>query len=132
VSGSRRVAVTSPQTRLAHARRRYRGPWRPTTLDPVEAPLAVALYRRQRRRAVIALTAAFTVVFGLPLVLALVPPLGQVRVVEVPVSWLAVAVLPFPVMAVLAFWHLRRAEAEEDAVDALASEPRDRGEDGRR
>ncbi len=122
----RRVTVTSPQTRLAHARRRYRGPWRPTTLDPVEAPFAVALYRRQRRRAVVALTMAFALVFGLPLVLALVPWLGELRVFDVPVSWLSVMVLPFPAMALLAFWQLRGAEREESAVGAEAP-----GEDGR-
>ncbi|EHY90909.1 hypothetical protein ACWGRK_10115 [Saccharomonospora azurea] len=132
MSHSRRVAVTSPQTRLAHARRRYRGPWRPTTLDPVEAPFAVALYQRQRRRAAVALTTAFTLVFGLPLVLALAPDLGRVRLFDVPVSWLAVAVLPFPAMTALAFWHLRRAEAEEDSVDSMPAPPvQDCGEDGR-
>ncbi|EIE98260.1 hypothetical protein [Saccharomonospora glauca] len=113
----RRVAVTSPQTRLAHARRRYRGPWRPTTLDPVEAPFAVALYRRQRRRAVVALTTAFVLVFGLPLLLALLPELGELRLFDVPVSWLSVMVLPFPAMALLAFWQLRGAEREERTVE---------------
>jgi hypothetical protein len=113
----RRVAVTSPQTRLAHARRRYRGPWRPTTLDPVEAPFAVALYRRQRRRAVVALTTAFVLVFGLPLLLALLPELGELRSFDVPVSWLSVMVLPFPAMALLAFWQLRGAEREERTVE---------------
>lgn len=126
MTGQRRVTVTSPQTRLAHARRRYRGPWRPTTLDPVEAPFAVALYRRQRRRAVVALTTAFALVFGLPLVLALAPRLGELRVFDVPVSWLAVMVLPFPAMTLLAFWQLRGAEREESAVGAET--PR---EDGR-
>ncbi len=126
MSVQRRVAVTSPQTRLAHARRRYRGPWRPTTLDPVEAPFAVALYRRQRRRAVVALTMAFALVFGLPLALTLAQGLGEVRLFGVPVSWLSVMVLPFPAMALLAFWQLRGAEREESAVGA-----EDAGEDGR-
>ncbi|OQO89474.1 hypothetical protein B1813_21295 [Saccharomonospora piscinae] len=117
MSGHRRVAVTSPQTRLAHARRRYRGPWRPTTLDPAEAPLAVALYRRQRRLAATALGVACALVFGLPLLLAVLPSLDRLRVFDVPVSWLAVMVLPFPAMVGLAFWHLRRVEREEGALD---------------
>ncbi|EID53015.1 hypothetical protein [Saccharomonospora xinjiangensis] len=126
MSAQRRVTVTSPQTRLAHARRRYRGPWRPTTLDPVEAPFAVALYRRQRRRAVVAMMTAFALVFGLPLVLALSPWLGELRLFDVPVSWLAVMVLPFPSMTLLAFWHLRRAEEEESAVEKNVSHEENR------
>lgn len=114
MSNHRRVAVTSPQTRLAHARRRYRGPWRPTTLDPAEAPRAVGLYRVQRFRAMVALALLFALVVGLPLVLAVWPALDDVRVAGVPVSWLAPVVVPFPAMVTLAFWHLRRAEKAED------------------
>ncbi|WP_298176010.1 hypothetical protein [Saccharomonospora sp.] len=117
MSVQRRVTVTSPQTRLAHARRRYRGPWRPTTLDPAEAPLAVALYRRQRRHAVTALTSACVLVFGLPLLLAVLPALDRARVFDVPLSWLAVMVVPFPAMVLLAFSHLRRVEREENTVE---------------
>ncbi|WP_026455315.1 hypothetical protein [Saccharomonospora iraqiensis] len=109
----RRVTVTSPQTRLAHARRRYRGPWRPTTLDPADAPRAVAQYRVQLRRAVLTLTLLGVLVVGLPLLLAAVPALDTVRVFGVPVSWVAVGVLPFPCMVLLAVWHLRHVERTE-------------------
>lgn len=121
MSPHRRVAVTSPQTRLARARRRYRGPWRPATLDPAEAPRAVELYRRQSRSAVIALTLLFTLVFGLPLVLRALPELDDVRLAGVPVSWLAPVVVPFPAMVVLAFWHLRRVERAEEESDTAAT-----------
>jgi hypothetical protein len=47
-------------------------------------------------------------------VLDLLPALDDVRLLDVPVSWLAVAVLPWPVLAGLAWWQLRRAEAIED------------------
>ena len=50
---------------------------------------------------------------GLPLVLAARPELDAVRLVGVPLSWLAVAVLPYPVLALLAGWQLRRAERAE-------------------
>ncbi|MCP2253333.1 hypothetical protein LY13_002083 [Prauserella aidingensis] len=115
----RRVAVTSPQTRLAHARRRYRGPWRPTTLDPAEMPRAIALYRSGRSRAVSALAALGALVFGLPFVLWLWPALDEVRVADVPVSWAAIVLVPFPAMVTVAFWQLRRAEqAERELLDA--------------
>ena len=35
------------------------------------------------------------------------------RLSGVPLSWLAVAVLPWPVLAGLAWWQLRRAERAE-------------------
>jgi hypothetical protein len=50
---------------------------------------------------------------GLPLVLAAIPALDTVRLAGIPVSWLAVAVLPFPLMALLAGWQLRKAERVE-------------------
>ncbi|OLT41572.1 hypothetical protein BJF85_23705 [Saccharomonospora sp. CUA-673] len=114
----RRVAVTSPQTRLAHARKRYRAPWRPATLDPAEVPRAIALYRGGRRRAVTALAALGVLILGLPLALALLPVLDEVRMAGVPVSWLAIVLIPFPAMVALAFWHLRRAERIEDQLYA--------------
>jgi hypothetical protein len=71
----------------------------------------------QLRRAVTALLAGGAFLVGLPLLLQLVPALDDVRLFDVPVSWLAVAVLPWPVLTALAWWQLRRAEraeAEED------------------
>lgn len=114
MTGNRRVAVTSPQTRLAHARRRHRGRWRASTLDPVEAEHAVALYRIQRRRSTLAVGLLFTLVFGLSLALAAFPALENVRLAGIPLTWLALGVLPFPAMALLAYWQLRRAESVED------------------
>ncbi|MEU6646377.1 hypothetical protein ABZ863_28045 [Saccharomonospora sp. NPDC046836] len=114
MSPHRRVTVTSPQTRLAHARRRYRGRWRPTTLDPAEAPRAVALYRVQLRWAIVTLVLLFALIFGLPLLLAAWPALDEVRLLGIPMSWLAMVVVPFPAMVALAFWHLRRAERAEE------------------
>jgi hypothetical protein len=114
MTGNRRVAVTSPQTRLAHARRRHRGRWRASTLDPVEAEHAIVLYRIQRRRAALAVGLLFTLVFGLSLTLAAFPGLDNVRALGIPLSWLALGVVPFPAMVLLAFWQLRRAESAED------------------
>ncbi|WP_019813363.1 hypothetical protein [Saccharomonospora saliphila] len=119
----RRVTVTSPQTRLAHARRRYRGPWRPTTLDPAEAPRAVALYRAQFRRAALTLSLLVVLLVGLPALLAAAPVLDTVRVAGVPLSWLAVVVVPFPTMVLLALWHLRGVERGERATGPEGREP---------
>ena len=112
----RRVAVTSPQTRVALAGR-HGPPVRAPRLTAPELQRAEEIRSRQLRRAVTALLAGAVFLVGLPLLLALVPALDDVRLFDVPVSWLAVAVLPWPVLAGLAWWQLRRAEAAEDVAD---------------
>jgi hypothetical protein len=109
----RRVAVTSPQTRLALAGRRVGVPPVPPHLAPADAERARRIHRRQLRYAVSVLAALAALLLGLPLVLAAFPGLDGVRLLGVPVSWIAVAVLPFPVLALLAQWQLRRAERTE-------------------
>ncbi|MGH3756543.1 hypothetical protein [Actinophytocola sp.] len=112
--GHKRVAVMSPQTRLAHSRRRLRGRWRVPKLDPAGAERAAVLYRAQRRLAVAPLVLLFVGMLGLPLVFAVFPALDELRLLGIPVSWLALAVLPYPALTLLAAWHLRRAEHAED------------------
>jgi hypothetical protein len=114
VPGHKRIAVTSPQTRLAHSRRRLHGRWRVPKLDPAGVERAAELYRRQRALAVAPLVALFVGILGLPLVFALFPGLDEVRVLGIPVSWLALALLPYPALTALAAWQLRRAEDAED------------------
>ena len=111
----KRVPVTSPQTRVAHARRTLRRRWRAPRLEPGEAVRAKRLYRLQRRRGAVTLVLLFALIFGLPLVFSAAPVLDELRLLDVPVSWLLLVLLPFPAMAVLARWQLRGAErAEED------------------
>lgn len=112
--GHKRVAVMSPQTRLAHSRRRARGRWRVPKLDGDGELRAAELHRRQLRLAVAPLAFLFAGILGLPLVFALFPALDTIRLLGIPVSWLALAVLPYPGLALLAAWHLRRAERAED------------------
>ena len=113
----RRVAVTSPQTRVALGGRRG-PPARLPRLTSVEIARAERVRALQLRRAVTALLAGAAFLVGLPLLLHFAPALDDVRLLGVPVSWLAVAVLPWPVLAGLAWWQLRRAEkAETDGED---------------
>jgi hypothetical protein len=112
--GHRRVAVMSPQTRHAHSGRRLRGRWRVPKLDAAGAERAMALYRAQRRLAVAPLVLLFAGMFGMPLLFELFPGLDETRLAGVPVSWLALMVLPYPGLVVLARWQLRRAERAED------------------
>ncbi|GAB3296838.1 hypothetical protein [Parasphingorhabdus pacifica] len=115
MSGNKRVQVTSPQTRLAHSRPKLRGRWRAPRLRPADAERARALYMAQRKLAVAPLAGLLALLFGLPIVFALLPVLDELRVLEIPVSWLMLVVLPFPVMVLLALWQLRRAERVDRA-----------------
>ncbi|MGV2384952.1 MAG UNVERIFIED_CONTAM: hypothetical protein LOD86_06750, partial [Thermobifida fusca] len=109
----KRVAVTSPQTRLAHLRGRARGRWRVPRLDADDAERAAALYLAQRRQGLLALILGVVTLVGLPLVLAAWPALDTIRLWTIPVSWLMLAVLPYPALTALSFWQLRQAERIE-------------------
>jgi hypothetical protein len=82
-------------------------------LTPDELSRAERIRAVQLRLAVTALLAGGAFLVGLPLVLQLVPALDDARLLGIPVSWLAVAVLPWPVLAGLSWWQLRRAERAE-------------------
>jgi hypothetical protein len=119
----RRVAVTSPQTRVALGGRRG-PPARLPRLTPAETARAERVRALQLHLAVTALLAGGAFLVGLPLLLQLAPALDGVRLAGVPLSWLAVAVLPWPVLAGLAWWQLRRAErAETDEVYGAGDGP---------
>ena len=109
----RRVAVTSPQTRLALAGRRTGVPAAPPHLAPADAERARRIHRQQLRYALTVLGLLAALLLGLPVLLAAAAELDEVRLVGIPVSWLAVAVLPYPALVVLAWWQLRRAERTE-------------------
>ncbi|MQA63932.1 MAG: hypothetical protein GEU86_21265 [Actinophytocola sp.] len=112
---TRRSAVMSPQTRLAHSRRKLRGRWRMPRLDPSDADRALRNYRLQRKLGLPALLLLFGLLLGLPVALAAAPGLTELRLLDIPVSWLVIAVLPYPAMVLLARWQLRRAEHIEDS-----------------
>lgn len=109
----RRVAVTSPQTRLARAGRRSGATAAAPHLAPADLERARLIHRRQLRCALAALGVLAVLLLGLPLALSSLPELDTVRLAGVPVSWLAVAVLPYPLLVLLARSQLRRAERVE-------------------
>ncbi|MGH8967692.1 MAG: hypothetical protein ACRDXB_20515, partial [Actinomycetes bacterium] len=78
-----------------------------------DAERARRIHHRQLRYALTVLGLLAVLLLGLPLVLAAFPVLDEVRLAGIPVSWLAVAVLPYPLLVVLARWQLRRAERTE-------------------
>ncbi len=111
-AAAKRVTVASPQTRLAMARRsavRAESPH----LSRADLERARRIRRVQLRTALAALALLTVVMVGLPLVLAAFPELDDVRVAGIRVSWLAVAVLPYPALVAIAVGQLRRAERIE-------------------
>ncbi|MET8808716.1 hypothetical protein [Streptomyces sp. NPDC004546] len=114
MSRPRRVAVVSPQTRLALARRSAAG--RHLVLPPdFDAPAARRAYLRQRRLAGVTVLALATVLLALPLLIATVPRLGTIRVAGIPLSWLLVGVFLYPLLLLAAVALLRGAERMERA-----------------
>ena len=110
----RRVAVSSPQTRIALTRRHVEHAGHPPHLAPGDLERARRAHREQLRWALAAVALLGALIVGLPVLLAAFPAWDDVRVAGVPVSWLAVGVLPYPLLIALSRWQLRRAERIEE------------------
>jgi len=110
--GPKRITVASPQTRLAMARRSAVRT-EPPHLGRADLERARRIRRVQLRAALTALALLTAVVVGLPLLLAALPELDDVRLAGIRVSWLAVAVLPYGALVAIAVVQLRRAERIE-------------------
>ncbi|TCP57160.1 hypothetical protein EV191_1011112 [Tamaricihabitans halophyticus] len=76
---------------------------------------------RIQLRLALAFAALVIVLLGaLPLVFYLAPAITQAKVVGVPVPWLLLGVLPFPLLVSVGLWYNRRAERHErDFVDMV-------------
>lgn len=109
----RRVTVTSPQTRLALTRPRSGPPRRQPRLPAAAAMRARRVRRRQLHFAVLGLAVVAALTIGGPLLLELAPGLVYVSVAGIPLAWVGVAILPYPLLGVVALWQLRGAERIE-------------------
>ena len=110
----RREKLTSPQTRIALARGNRPAQHLQPVPEPVDTEAARALFRAQRRTAVRTVSALAVLLFGLSGSFALFPVLGEVRLAQVPLSWLLLTVATYPVLFGLALWHVRSTERLED------------------
>ncbi|MDT0267749.1 hypothetical protein RM844_15805 [Streptomyces sp. DSM 44915] len=118
MSGPRRVRITSPQTRIALARRHRPAqhllpPTIPGPDDRDSTETVRALFARQRRQALRTLALLGTVLFGLSGLLAAAPALSRVTLLGVPVSWLLLMGGSYPLLLLIAVRHVRRAERLE-------------------
>lgn len=107
----RRVVVMSPQTRLALARRAHSR--RAVPLPIFDTAAAGVVYRRQLRLALLSTALLAGLVLGIPLLLSALPVLGRARLAQVPVAWVLLGAVPFPLLLGLGWAHLRSAERAE-------------------
>lgn len=110
----RRVAVTAPDGATSLASRNPAAPGQDTApLDPAARHTARGIRRTQLRRATVTLALGALLLLGAPALLRLYPDLGGARLFGVPAGWLALAVLPYPLLGLLAWWQLAAAEHAE-------------------
>jgi hypothetical protein len=111
----RRVRVTSPRTSAAR-----RPPARTVTREIDEQTGVGEVYMRslmhdQLRLALSVIAVALGVLGGIPLLFALVPATRTLSVLGVPLPWLLLGVLVYPMLYGAARYYVRRAERIEAA-----------------
>jgi hypothetical protein len=117
-----RVRVTGPARRRTVVRQ-------PPGTSEIDAGTTIgAIYMRSLLRDQLRLTLRIVVALGvtvasLPLLFHLMPGLGGVRLLGIPLAWLLLGVLVHPWLLVLGWAYIRRAEAHErDFADLVETE----------
>ncbi|MBC3190257.1 hypothetical protein H7X46_04170 [Pseudonocardia sp. C8] len=128
----RRVAVTAPPEPGGRSRTPGARPVPEPVLEPGRAAQARTIRRAQLRRVAVTLTCGAVLLLGLPVLLHAVPGLTGWRVGGLPLGWILVAWVPYPLLAGLAWWHLRGAERVERDDRAARTAREDRGTPVRR
>ncbi|WP_200942247.1 hypothetical protein [Angustibacter sp. Root456] len=110
----RRVRVTSP---LMGAARRV--PHRPATREIDEQTGLGEVYMRsllrsQLRLALSVLAATAVLIGGLPVLFVVAPSVAQAHLVGLPLPWLLLGALAYPMLWLAARYYVRQAERNED------------------
>jgi hypothetical protein len=97
---------------------RTRPPSRSGTRDIAEQTGVGEVYTRSLLRTQLRLGLSAVAVMGLgigslPLLFAVEPQLGTLRVLSVPLPWLLVGVAVYPLLVAIAWWHVRASERAE-------------------
>lgn len=109
----RRVRVVSPRSRAARA-----ATARPVRREIDEQTLVGDVYMRSLVRLQLRLAIGVCLIFavllgGLPLMLTLEPELADVHVLGLPLPWLLLGVVVYPVLIAAAWLYVRQAERNE-------------------
>ena len=102
-----------------------RPPYRPAT-DEIDEQTEVgelyvaALLRAQLRPALAVLAGLVVCLGGIPVLFRLLPAMAGVSLGPVPLPWLLLGVLVYPLLLAAAWWHVRAAErVERDFTEIL-------------
>jgi len=115
-----RVRVTSPRMGAVP-----RPPYRPATGEIDEQTevgelYVAALLRAQLRPALVVLSALVLCLGGVPLLFRVLPGMADVSLGPIPLPWLLLGVLVYPLLLVAAWWHVRASErVERDFTEIL-------------
>jgi hypothetical protein len=109
----RRVRIVSPRTRAARA-----SAARPLRREIHEQTIVGEVYMRSLVRLQLRLAVGICLIFavllgGLPLILTLEPELSDVHVLGLPLPWLLLGVVVYPVLVAAAWFYVRQAERNE-------------------
>ncbi|WP_306369474.1 hypothetical protein [Nocardiopsis sp. CC223A] len=118
----RREKLTSPQTRIALARGNRPAQHLLPIPEPVDTEAARRLFHRQRRTAARTVGLLSLLLFGMSGAFALWPQLTQARLAGVPLSWALLVAAVYPLLFLLALWHVRSAERAEEQAARQAAE----------
>jgi uncharacterized membrane protein len=78
------------------------------------------LVKAQLRTGLLLALLVIVVLGSLPVTFYFVPSFGKLSIIGVPVPWLILAILPFPLLFVVGLWYNRLAERHErDFVDMI-------------
>jgi hypothetical protein len=117
-----RIRVTSP--RSGAARRRQ-----VAVTHEIDAQTSVgevyvrSLIATQARLALLVLAVVAVVLGGLPLLFWLLPQVGKVQALGIPLPWLLLGGLVYPAMVTLGWFYVRQAERTERQFSDLVERP---------
>ena len=123
----RRIRITHPRTDAAR-----RAPIRPVSREigeqtPVGEVYMSSLIRSQRRLGVIVCALVAVCLGGVALLGAFAPDLARVRMFGMPLPWLVLGIVIYPVLIVVAIYTVHQAERNERDFSELADPDAARG-----
>jgi hypothetical protein len=118
----RRVRVTSPRAAAGRSRRM-------SISSEIDAQTELgevyvrSLIRSQLRLAVLVIAALASTLGALPLLFALVPPVREAHLLGIPLPWVLLGFVVYPVLVLLGWFYVRQAERNERAFADLVDPP---------
>lgn len=110
---TQRVVVTSPRTRAPRAPRPYPASREIDEQSELGAVYMRSLIRTQRRLGLLLCGVVCGSVAALPLVFTFAPQVGAQQLLGMPLPWLLLGCLVFPVFVLAGWFYVRQAERSE-------------------